>query len=284
MKAVKNIPASVRQKLLNHSRERGERFTDLLLRFGIERLLYRIARSRYSDRFLLKGAMLFAVWNDNVPHRPSRDLDLLGFGPSEQHEIKSVFRHLCGMNIEPDDGLIFDPDSIMATSLRAIEGYGGTRIKLSAALDGARIGIQVDVVFGGVVTPAPEIVIYPVLLPGLPPPVIRAYPIYTVAAEKAAAMVQHGMKNDRMKDFYDLWFLSHKFVLDHKVLREAIRRTFERNQIPLPSGVPPGLTPDFAAAKTALWQAFLSRNGLREPAGSFSALLEQVRIFLAPVL
>jgi hypothetical protein len=70
---------SVKQRLLNLSAVRGETFNVLLMRYGVERLLYRMSRGPHADAFVLKGAMLFAIWADK-PHRPTQDLDLLGFG------------------------------------------------------------------------------------------------------------------------------------------------------------------------------------------------------------
>ena len=75
----KNMAVSVRDRLLNLARERGENFQLILTRYGLERLLYRLGKSAYRDLFVLKGAMLFMLWSDQS-HRPTRDVDFLGFG------------------------------------------------------------------------------------------------------------------------------------------------------------------------------------------------------------
>ncbi len=62
-KDVTNLPASVRARLLNRSRETGQDFNRILTRYGMERLLYRLSCSRHKNSFILKGAMLFHVWD-----------------------------------------------------------------------------------------------------------------------------------------------------------------------------------------------------------------------------
>ncbi|MEO7412395.1 MAG: nucleotidyl transferase AbiEii/AbiGii toxin family protein [Opitutaceae bacterium] len=90
MKGSKNVAASVKARLLNIATKRDEDFNLLLLRYGIERVLFRLSESPYADQFLLKGAMLFVVWDEKT-HRPTRDLDLLGFGPSEKADVLKIF-------------------------------------------------------------------------------------------------------------------------------------------------------------------------------------------------
>jgi hypothetical protein len=171
----------------------------VLTRYALERLLYRLSQSRHAERFLFKGALLFDLWFD-IPHRPTRDADLLGFGPADISHIEGVFRELCEANIEPDDGIRFQTETVRAEEIRKDANYGGIRVTLIGILAGARCSIQVDVGFGDVVTPAPEPVDYPSMLPDLPAPILRAYPRYTVVAEKLEALVMLGIANSRMKD------------------------------------------------------------------------------------
>jgi predicted nucleotidyltransferase component of viral defense system len=197
---IRNVAASVRQRLLALSRERIEPFDLTLVRYGSERLLYRLSQSHYVDRFLLKGAMLFRVWTEET-HRPTRDIDLLGFGANDTDELAQIFREVSQTDVEPD-GLVFRPETVKAESIREEAAYAGIRITMEAKLENARIPIQVDIGFGDAVTPGPEEVQYPVLL-DLPAPRLRSYPVYTVIAEKLEAMVLLGEANSRMKDFYD---------------------------------------------------------------------------------
>jgi len=277
-----NIPASVRRRLYNIAQKRGDTLDRVMIRFAMERLLFRLSQSPHSQRFVLKGAMLFAVWSD-VPHRPTRDLDLLGFGPSEAHEVKTVFETLIGMRIAQDDGLVFSSKGVSVENIIKEDAYSGLRVKMTATLEGAHIPIQIDIGYGQAVTPGPEKVSFPNLLPEFPAPQIRAYPIYTVLAEKIHAMVHLSLDNSRMKDFYDVWYLSHNFNVDVSRLRTAVQRTFKQRNTDIPLGVPVALTPQFATAQQALWSRFLDRNRLPEPAGTFAALLEKLQKFIMPV-
>jgi len=275
----RNLPASVRQRLLTLSERRKEPFDRVLVRYGIERLLYRLSRSPHAEKFLLKGAMLFAIWSDGT-HRPTRDVDLLGSGPHDDKTLKAIFTELCRLEIEPD-GLTFLPESVAAAPIREEAAYPGTRITLEARLENIRISVQVDIGFGDVVTPEPDEVEFPALL-DFPAPHLLAYPIYTVVAEKLEACVRLGEANTRMKDFFDLWFLIRKFPFEGGLLKDAITRTFARREMPLPKTVPVALTPQFAALKTATWAAFIRRNAL-EPV-EIAATLDAILIFAWPVM
>jgi len=275
----KNLPASVRQRLLKLSKERGQPFDLVLVRYGIERLLYRLSRSPYAEKFLLKGAMLFVVWGENAP-RPTRDVDLLGFGPADETEVKANFVSICSLEVEPD-GLEFLPTSVQVTPIREDAAYTGIRIALEARLDKARIPIQVDIGYGDAVTPAPAEVDFPSLL-DFPAPRLRAYPYYTVVAEKLEAAVLLGAANTRLKDFFDLWYLSRKFAFEGPLLTEAITRTFTRRKTAIPTDTPTALTDEFANQKAAQWTTFLRRNTL-EPV-KFPVVLASVRKFALPAL
>ena len=225
MTAPKNLPASVKARLLAVAQRRGESFNLLLLRFGVERLLYRLSQSRHADRFLLKGAMLFALWDEKAP-RPTQDVDFLAFGPTELKDIEAAFREIVETPV-PADGLVFKADSIRVENIREADAYGGVRVRLLAMLGKGELPLQVDLGSGDVVTPAAEKSVFPALL-DFPAPQIRSYPIYTVVAEKFEAMVKLGITNSRMKDFFDVWFLSRRFDFDGVTLHKAIHATFAR--------------------------------------------------------
>jgi len=282
MSATKNIAASVKARLQNVAGKRGEDFNLLLLRYGIERLLFRLSQSPYANRFLLKGAMLFVIWDEKT-HRPTRDLDLLGFGPSDKAELTKVFQEVVAMSVE-DDGIVFDPKSVQADEIREDNVYGGVRIRLMGKLGTAEIPVQIDVGAGDAITPAPETTIFPTLL-DFPAPHVRMYPAYTVVAEKFEAMVKLGIANTRMKDFHDVWFLAHRFEFDGPTLRKAIEATFARRQTNLPQS-PEALSETFAndPTKQAQWAAFLRRNGLTGITNQFSEVVAVLRKFIEPVL
>jgi hypothetical protein len=168
---------------------------------------------------------------------------------------------VCAVTFE--DGISYDPASVNAQEIAEDKVYVGARVTFQAELAKARIPMQIDVGFGDAITPEPEAVEYPVLLDA-PPPKLRAYPVYTVIAEKFHAMVVLGEDNSRMKDFYDLWAISRRFDLDAALVAKAIAATFERRKTALPDGSPVALRPQFAesAAKQRQWGAFVRRNRL----------------------
>lgn len=256
-----NRAASIRARLKQHADASQEDFNLTLTRYGIERLLYRLATSEHASDFVLKGALLFAIWYGQ-PHRPTRDADLLGFGPDDPERLAGVFRSLCTQDV--DDGIAFDAHTVRVSTIREEARYGGVRVDLRATLDAARIALQIDVGFGDAVTPAPTDTIYPSLLPDLPTATLRAYPKATVVAEKLHALCLLGMANSRMKDYFDLDHLLQDTTVDPDDLCRALMATFERRQTPLPSETPMGLSEAFASdsAKRTQWAAFLRKNRL----------------------
>jgi len=277
----RNLAASVRQRLLNIAKRDGEAFDLVLTRYALERLLYRLGQSQYHNQFLLKGAMLFAVWGGEA-HRPTRDIDLLGFGTSELPQVVKIFQDICQEDVEPD-GLEFLPDTMRAIEIREDQEYQGVRVLFEARLENAVIPIQIDIGYGDAVTPAPENINYPTVL-DFSAPNLRAYPIYTVVAEKFQAMVWLGIANSRMKDFYDLWFIMRKFPFDGQVLSTAIEATFARRKTPLPTEAPLALTLTFAndAAKQTQWKAFLRKNALSVDDLTFPDIITALHDFLMP--
>jgi predicted nucleotidyltransferase component of viral defense system len=277
---VKNLSASIRQRLLNLAGARDEDFQLTLTRFGLERLLYRLSRSRHVDRFLLKGAMLFSVWSTEV-YRPTRDLDLAGSGDSNPDHVKDLFDDLCRIDVEPD-GLEFPPESIRVHKIREPSEYMGVRVRLEGRMHTTRIPLQVDIGFGDAVTPEPTQITYPTLL-DLPAPRLRAYPPETVVAEKFQAMVILGIANTRMKDFYDLWMLAKECDFDRAQLASAITATFERRKTPLPDGLPIALQQEFWHSKDSEWSAFLKKSGLGEGI-QLKDVIQRLTDFIEPAL
>lgn len=281
----KNIAASVRDRLYNVAQREKRDFNLILTAFATERLLYRLGRSEYANSFVLKGARLFALWA-HKPHRPTRDLDLLGFGDASPEALRRAFESICRAQVEPD-GLTFDDKTMAIEEIRLEQEYNGQRIKLTARLAQARIPLQIDVGFGDVVTPEAQILEYTPLLDSLPTPRIRAYPRETVIAEKLQAIVALGTLNTRMKDFYDISALANDFDFDGQTLCKAIRATFHRRKTPVPSELPTCLQDSFAKDedRKRLWNGFLKRSAIKESAGSdFASVLAKVRDFLGPPL
>jgi hypothetical protein len=278
-----NVAASVKARLLRRARDDGEDFNSLLVRYVLERLLYRLGASEHAGEFVLKGAVLFVVWSTR-PHRATKDLDLLGSGTPEAARLAGIFRRVCQV-AAVDDGVTFLDETIVAEPIREDAVYDGIRLRFIAQLGTAEIPVQVDVGFGDATTPEPQPMVLPVLL-DFPPPRLRAYARESTIAEKFHAMVELGLGNSRMKDFYDLWFLSTEYSFDGKILANAVRATFERRQTALPATTPAGLSDEFAtdSLKLTQWAAFLRRARLRKEAPPLDQLVVALRAFLSPII
>jgi predicted nucleotidyltransferase component of viral defense system len=278
-----NMAASVRQRLTNLAHQKHEDFQLVLTRYALERLLYRLSRSEHRDEFVLKGALLFQLWADQ-PHRPTRDLDLLGRGDDSITRFVKIFQKICNLPVE-DDGLVFLAPSVQGERIKEDQEYEGLRLRMSCRLENARIPVQIDIGFGDVVVPAATDVTYPVLL-DFPAPVLPAYSRESVVAEKFHAMVMLGIANSRMKDFYDLWVLARQFEFQGPLLAEAIRATFQRRRTAIPSGLPLALSPEFCQdpRKRVQWRAFLGKGKLDAGNADLSEIVEALRVFLLPVI
>ena len=280
---VKNISASVRQRLLNLRRDRGEDYNALLTQYAVERFLYRLSKSELAERFVLKGAMLFRVWSGTL-HRPTKDLDLLGSGEASPTAVVKAVKQVVATPVA-DDGLVFDLDSVTAREIREEQEYGGIRVKLVAMLGNARIPMQIDVGFGDAITPEAAVHPYPTLLDAEAPE-LRMYPPETVVAEKIEAAVTLGMTNSRMKDYYDLLVIFRTYELADESLARAIAATFQRRQTPLPGDVPPGLSDEFGSDETPqrLWREFLRRLQIEDAPSDFGEVVASVRHRVWPVI
>lgn len=277
---MKNISASIRAKLLNLSRAKGVPFNPLMEQYATGRFLYRLAESEYRERFVLKGAQLFRIW-EAEEHRPTRDLDLLGYGEATEEAIHEIFTKLTRMEVDPPDGLEWG--EVAVSSIRDDMAYGGVRAKVEVHLAGARLGIQIDVGFGDDITPGAVEKEWHELLP-FPSARLLVYPPETVIAEKLEAAVKLGMDNSRMKDFYDLHWLQSHLPFEGKVLTEAVIHTFARRGTEIPRELPVALTDAFGTDKQKLlqWNAFL-RKGKLSPT-PLDEVVRDLSRFLLPVL
>jgi predicted nucleotidyltransferase component of viral defense system len=273
--------ASIRARLLNAAKAQGVDFNQVLVRFALERILYRLSQSQHADRFVLKGALLFTLWYD-MPHRATRDADLLGFGASDLASVAETFRNIAAVAVE--DGIRFDPASVTAEEIRKEASYRGVRVVIVGELARARCRTQIDVGFGDAVTPAPVDSVYPVLLDDLPAPRLRTYPTYTVVAEKLHAIAMLGMTNSRLKDYFDLAVLLERETLETEMLANAIKATFARRGTALPAALPLGLRDEFAhdPSRQSLWHAFIKKNQLA--VAPLPAIVDRLRSHLEPAL
>lgn len=281
--ATEGLARSVQVRLVRHARELGVDPNLVFARFAVERFLYRLSRSSHAERFVLKGPLLLPVWlGENI--RPTRDLDLLGFGDLSDDGLVTTFREICAVEVEPD-AMIYASDSLRVESIRPEDDYGGKRVTLLSHLGAARLRVQVDIGIGDAVTPAPEWLDYPSLL-GLPGARLRAYRPETAIAEKLHAMVVLGSRNSRLRDFFDIYALSEHRSFDGRRLADALRATFERRGTPLPNGLPLALTQEFSDSpeKRSQWRGFRAKSRVTNAPEELKQVVARLAEFLGPAM
>jgi hypothetical protein len=277
-KAIRNIAASVHQRLLSKARESSRPFNELLQHFAIERFIYRLSRSPHADRF--KGALMFSVWS-GPGSRPTMDIDLLGRIDNRLEVIGAVIKDACEMEVA-EDGLSFNAETVTAARITEEAEYEGVRVRVRGGLGKARVSLQIDIGFGDVIVPGPVKVTYPALL-DFPAPELNGYTMESTIAEKFQAMVKLGMLNSRMKDFYDLWRLSRTFNFRGEILAEAIEKTFENRNTPIPP-IPAVFEPLFVKEgdKQVQWLGFIRKAKLAAAPEAFEDVVAAVKVFLEP--
>jgi hypothetical protein len=283
-KIIKDPAASIRQRLYNHARQHGDDFGRVMGRYAIERFLFRLSQTEATERYMLKGAMLFVTWPQHV-FRPTGDLDLLGQGNPDPAALTEQFTRICNVEV-PEDGIIFDPGTLKVEPVREADNYQGARLGLRGRLGTAVIPVQVDIGFGDHVYPAPKRENFPSLLAGLPQANILMYPPKTVVAEKFEAMIRFGEANGRIKDFHDIWVTTRTFPFDLAGLVAAVGGTLRRRETAIPTAIPVGLTEAFAetAEERGLWTGFLRRTPPSLDPPPFPRLLDELRRFFGPVI
>lgn len=280
MTAASPLAQSVQTRLVRVAKELQVDPNLIFSRYAAERLLHRLAQSPHADRFVLKGAMMLVVWLGDII-RPTRDVDLLGFGDLRDEAVVGTFREIATTDVEAD-GVVFDSKSVTIARIREEDAYGGRRVMLSGHLGSVRLRVQIDIGIGDAVFPDPEWIEYPSLL-DLPKPKLKAYRPETAIAEKLHAMVTLGSKNSRMRDFFDIRALARAEAFDGERLARAIRTTFDRRRERI-SKEPLALTHAFAEVdgKRDQWNAFLHKNAL--PHEELDAVIREIAGFLLPVL
>ena len=276
----KDIAASIRQKLRDLARTRHEDFDYVLRQYVMQRLLYRLGCSEHSNQFLLKGALLFWIWNQDF-HRPTRDIDLLSFGNNDVAHLVNVFRQIISQDM--NDGLLFDSKSVTGIEIKEAAEYPGVRLIGFAFLAKARVPFQIDIGYGDAVFPIAERFEVPSFL-DFPAPKLRVYPVYSVIAEKFQAMVMLGVANSRMKDFYDIQIIAQTMELDGALLSQAVKATFERRKTLISKEPLYIFSDEFAQeeGKSVQWRAFLNKNGLNIES-EFAEIVGEIQFFLQPI-
>ncbi len=278
---IKNVAASVHQRLLDQARKQNRPFQTVLQHYALERWLYPLSESSQVDRFVLKGALMLLVWRAPVV-RHTLDIDLLGRIDNDPVVLDGIVRDVCGVSA-PDDGMVFDRESVRAEPITADAEYVGVRATFRGALGRARVAMQIDVGIGDAVVGAERIEDYPVLL-DFPGPRLLGTSRETSIAEKFHAMIQRGRLNSRIKDYFDIWLLSRHFEFDGAKLADAIRRTMETRRTVIPAR-PEGLDPEYARSpgRASQWRKFIERNRVEDDVPPLEEVVAAIAAFLLPV-
>ena len=277
---IKNLPASIKDRLLNQARLSGRPFNELLQYYAIERFLYRLCQSKHAGQFVLKGALLFRLWG--LPaFRPTRDIDLLGYTRNEVKNLVVIVQDICRQVVQ-EDGLLFDLDTVTGERIKEDADYEGVRVRFSGLMGKARVHLQIDVGFTDIVSPAPILKSYPVILP-MPAPELHSYPPEAVVAEKLQIMVYLGTINSRMKDFYDAWILANQFDFEGDALQKAIHLTFEHRNTGIPASQPVAFSAQFAREKQSQWRAFLTTSAIMDVPDQLELILTCLQEFILPI-
>ncbi len=282
MTPVSNISASIHQRLLNKAVSERRPFNEVLQYYAIERFLFRLGQSSYCQNFVLKGALVFLTWQVRLT-RPTRDMDFLGFTENSVENLVHIVQDICTLPAD-SDGIIFDPQTVEGAVIKEDAEYSGVRVAFLGFLGQAKVNMRLDVGFADIVTPHPNEIELQTILEGSSKPCIRAYPPETVIAEKFQAMVDLGMANSRLKDFYDLWFMASSMEFDFGLLMEAITNTFQNRGTLIPKSTPPALTEEFAAQKQIQWVSFLKKSLIDDAPASLYDVIRGITKFITPLV
>ena len=262
-KSVKNLSASIHRRLLNHAKNVDQEFRRILVSYGLERILYRLSISDYRDRYMLKGGMLVSLWTMSIG-RFTFDIDLLKFGDLTEFTESVVLREFTEiLGIDAEDGLKFDTSNVESNTIMEDQKYTGLQIRTTGFLGTATIPISIDLAYGEGSLKKGYEVDYGSLL-DLPTAKIRAYSPESIMAEKFQAIVNLGLINSRIKDFYDLYTLPRSLSIDNDALRNSVKATFAQRETAIPPDRPVGLSMQFATnpSKIAQWLKYNKRTQL----------------------
>lgn len=219
-----DIAASVLARLRNKAKESGRSFQLCLQLFCQEEFLRRLENSKYADNLILKGGLFIYVLT-GFDSRVTLDVDFLMRRVSNTPErLREVLEEIIA--VPTGNGFIsFEIRSI--APIAVMKKYPGIGASLVARIKNTRTPIGIDFGVGDVVVPNWEKRTLPTQIEGFPAPVVNTYSLETTIAEKLDAILNLMEFSTRMKDYYDLHYLAHKFDFSGESLSLALKKTFE---------------------------------------------------------
>jgi len=273
-------PVSIKAKLKNLAIKEGKQFDYLLNLYIIERILYRISKSDYADKFVLKGGLLlYTILEDKA--RTTKDIDMLARQLNNSLEnLETIFINIC--SIIAEDAIDFDLSTLKVERIKEDADYEGVRVRITAFLDRTKKVLQLDIGFGDIIVPDTITMEYPSLL-RMEKPIIKVYSLESVIAEKFQAMIYLAEANSRMKDFYDIYSLSQLYNFEGTILKEAIESTFIHRETHMPEA-PTIFSKGFkeSVEKKQQWNVFKKRIAINNDL-DYEETISSIRKFLEPI-
>jgi predicted nucleotidyltransferase component of viral defense system len=259
------------------ARQRGRPTQEMLLTYVLERFLFRLSRSAYRDRLVLKGGMLLAVLGSR---RPTGNIDLLARAiDNDVGAIADVVRTVLSVTV--DDGVTYEADAMTTQVIRDDALYSGVRLSVPSRIERAKAVLRLDVNVGDPVTPHPVDVEYPALLDR--PFQLLGYPLATVLAEKLVTMIERGAATTRERDFADVVVLSRRYRISASELLAAVNATAEHRQVPLRRLA--ALLGGLGDERQRAWSTFITGAGLEALVPrSYADAINMVAAFIDPLL
>jgi predicted nucleotidyltransferase component of viral defense system len=218
-----DIGASILAKLKNKSKDTGVPYQQCLQLFFQEEFLRRLSKSKYADKFILKGG-LFIYTLTNFESRATVDVDfLMRSMTSDLERMDAVIAEIISMPTGNNDVVVLEAKQTQQIS--PLRKYPGVSTQIIGHIKNVRVPFDVDVGIGDVIIPKPFKRAIPPQLNGYEAPEVLTYSLESTVAEKFDAILQRFELTGRMKDFYDIYYLSQTFDFDGRSLQEAIMQT-----------------------------------------------------------
>lgn len=281
-KIISNKSASILAKIKNIAVAQKVNVNQMQIYYIIGRFLHRLYSSRHKDNFILKGAILLRTYSIPIG-RPTKDIDFLVKGiENSKEEIRKILQDILAEDSTNIDGIMFDCDTIKIKDIDEKANYSGFEISLKARIGKAELTLRLDMAFDDVVYPQPKKRQYPSLLSDSSFEV-TGYRIETVIAEKLESIIDLGINNSRLKDFFDILYLSSYERFKGKILREAIVRTFYHRKT-MPTLDISSFSVEFIKDNQRRWKELLDNSNTDKISDDFKSAISAIKKFLIPVL
>ena len=273
---------SVKDRLKNYSKKTGKPYQEVLTYYALERTIYRLAKSKYVNNFVIKGGIYLYAIHDGEYARATTDIDLMAQRITNDAErMKELFSEV--LSIDADDAIKYDLHTLEVNIITEFKEYHGLNVSVVSLLDKTRVMVTIDIGYNDVIVPDKVKMTYPTIL-DIEMPEIYAYSLESVIAEKLEAIVSNGLGNSRYKDFYDIYVLSNEQSFVESALASAIVETFKHRKTELTNNIT-AFTEEFYGDNIheVRWTSFLKKKKVKEMLSLKDTILEDSK-FLVPLI